>query len=373
MPRGLTCKTLLLLALILTVPGLGGCAAFFGPAPGEAPQPPMPMPPADTPRELEKVVLPDYVLEPPDILLVDLIRGNPKPPHVLVANDLILAVVEELPEAAPILPPQNPEAPPSNTVGLVVQPGGILDLGRYGKVIVRNMTVDQAKDAVEAKLKEQVPTAVVSLFTLQSSQETIQQINGEHAIGPDGTITLGSYGQVFVAGMTRSEARHVIEEHLAARLENVEVSVDVFAYNSKVYYVIAEGSAAGDGVYRRPFTGNETVLDAVSQIEGLLPQSSKRVWIARPAPAGEMRQQLMPVDWLAITRGGATYTNYQIMPGDRIFIAEDHWFTADAFVAKITAPFERVFGTTLLGTQTASRIQFYRQFGQRGGAGTGNF
>ncbi|MDA7979178.1 MAG: polysaccharide biosynthesis/export family protein [Pirellulales bacterium] len=363
MPRGLTCCLLILCSL-----SLSGCAAFFGPVPGaNALQ--MPVPPADAPRELEKVVLPDYVLEPPDVLLVDLIRGNPLPPHLLVPNDLILASIEGLPEAAPIIPPQDPNAPPSNTVGLVVQPGGIIDLGRYGTTSVQGMTVDEAKEVVNEHLRQQVPTADVAVFTLQSSQDVIQQINGEHMIGPDGTVTLGSYGQVFVAGMTRGQAKQVIEEHLGHELENVEVSVDVFAYNSKVYYVIAEGSAAGDGVYRRPFTGNETVLDAISQIEGLLPQSSKKVWIARPAPAGEMRQQLMPVDWLAITRGGATFTNYQILPGDRIFIAEDRWFTTDAIVAKITSPFERVFGTTLLGTQTVSRIKFFDQFGQTGGLG----
>ncbi len=362
MPRGLTCSLTLLCAL-----SLNGCAAFFGPAPGEL-GPQMPIPPADAPRELEKVLLPDYVLEPPDVLLVDLVQGNPHAPHILVPNDLIVAAVEGLPEAAPIIPAPDPNAPPSTAVGLSVEAGSIINLGRYGKVVVKGMTIDEAKEAVQAQLISEVPTAEVTVFTLQSSQQIIQQINGEHIIGPDGTVTLGSYGQVFVAGMTRAEAKHVIEEHLAQELENVEISVDVFAYNSKFYYVIAEGSAAGDGVYRRPFTGNETVLDAVSQIEGLLPQSSKKVWIARPAPAGEMRQQLMPVDWLAITRGGATYTNYQVLPGDRIFIAEDHWFTADAFVSKVTAPFERIFGTTLLGTQTVSRIKFFNQNGRNGNA-----
>ncbi len=362
MPRGLTCSLMLLCALCFN-----GCAAFFGPAPGDALQSQMAIPPADAPRELEKVLLPDYVLEPPDVLLVDLIRGNPRPPHLLIPNDAILISVEGLPEAAPIIPSPDPNAPPNNTAILVVGPGGVLDLGRYGKIVVREKTIDEARQMVEDHLISQVPTAEVTIFTLQSSQEAIQQITGEHIIGPDGTVTLGSYGQVFVAGMTRSQAKHVIEEALSTELENVEISVDVFAYNSKVYYVIAEGTAVGDGVYRRPFTGNETVLDAVSQIEGLLPQSSKKVWIARPAPAGEMRQQLLPVDWMAITRGGATFTNYQVLPGDRIFIAEDHWYTADAVIAKITAPFERIFSVTLLGTQAVSRIDFYEQFGQRGG------
>ena len=60
----------------------------------------------------------------------------------------------------------------------------------------------------------------------------------------------------------------------------------MFAYNSKVYYVITEGAGQGDLVARLPITGNETVLDAISQINGLSRLSSKNIWIARPTPSG---------------------------------------------------------------------------------------
>ena len=44
------------------------------------------------------------------------------------------------------------------------------------------------------------------------------------------------------------------------------------------------------------------------------------IWIA-PAAGGAGAAQTLPVDWEAITREGDTTTNYQILPGDRIFIA----------------------------------------------------
>ena len=81
-----------------------------------------------------------------------------------------------------------------------------------------------------------------------------------------------------------------------------QVAVDVLAYNSKVYFVIFDGGGFGQQVFRLPATGNETVLDAVSLVQGLAPISSKRrIWLARPAPANSGCSQILPVDWNAIT------------------------------------------------------------------------
>jgi len=103
-------------------------------------------------------------------------------------------------------------------------------------------------------------------------------------------------------------------------------------------------------------TGNETVLDAISQINGLSRLSSKDIWIARPAPSGVGCDQVLPVDIEAIMKGGSTATNYQLLPGDRVFIAQDQWIAFDSIIGKITAPFERIFGFTLLGTSLVQQI-----------------
>jgi polysaccharide export outer membrane protein len=161
---------------------------------------------------------------------------------------------------------------------------------------------------------------------------------------------------VRVAGMTLDQARFAIEAQLSAFLDNPQVSVDVFAYNSKVYYVITQGTVVGDGVFRLPITGNETVLDAISQIQGLQPHSSKNVWVARPAPPGApCTDQVLPVDWLAVTKLGAIATNYQLMPGDRVYVSEDPWITIDGAVAKVISPFERMASET--STRTMATAQ----------------
>jgi protein involved in polysaccharide export with SLBB domain len=90
-----------------------------------------------------------------------------------------------------------------------------------------------------------------------------------------------------------------------------------------VYYVIAAAAGKGDKVVRVPITGNETVLDAISQIGELPSPSSTRIWVARPAPLESREETILPVDWEAITRRGATATNYQLMPRDRVIITEE--------------------------------------------------
>jgi polysaccharide export outer membrane protein len=195
-----------------------------------------------------------------------------------------------------------------------------------------------------------------------------QQIAGEHMVIQDGTVNLGIYGKVYVTGMTEKEAREAIETHLAQFIDEPQVAVDVYSFNSKKYYIVTEGGGLGDGVYPFPVTGNETVLDAIAQVNGLDSVASARIWIARPAPNDLGHAQVLPVDWYAITRLADTSTNYQLMPGDRVYVAADKLVKLDAMMAKVIAPFERLMGATLLTTSTVSRLEFYRQFGQRGGA-----
>ena len=109
---------------------------------------------------------------------------------------------------------------------------------------------------------------------------------------------------------------------------------------------------------RAPFmiTGNETVLDVISKVSEIqhLPQLSKNsIWIARPAPEGFGGEQILYVDWEAIARGGITDTNYQILPGDRVYIVDDKIVEMNKFVTKVANPVERLLGISSLGSDVA--------------------
>jgi polysaccharide biosynthesis/export protein len=335
-----------LYAAIAIVAASGGCSAFLEPRDPYPITPPEPSAHSTVPRELDMVSLPAYVIEPPDILFLQAVKIVPKPPHRLEPFDAILIRVGNAFADQPI---QD---------AFVIDPEGTVDLGpSYGHVKVVGLTTEEAQSEVRKHLSQVIEDPQVSVSLAFSSGS--QQITGEHLVGLDGRVNLSTYGQVYVAGMTLDEARKAIEAHLSQYLDNPQVAVDVFAYNSKTYYVITQGGGNGDDVAEFPITGNETVLDAIAQLGGISPVSSTRIFIARPAPNGVGCEQILPVNWAEISRGGSTATNYQLMPKDRLYIAEDPFVRFDAIVAKYTRPFERLFGFVSLGTAMANRITRY--------------
>jgi polysaccharide export outer membrane protein len=213
--------------------------------------------------------------------------------------------------------------------------------------------------------KQSLPLYVVEppdILLIQSSQKLLDQpLSGQHLVRPDGYISLGQYGEVYVAGLNMEQLRAAITAQVKKKFPEFDprtLDVDVIAYNSKVYYVITDGGGYGEQVYRIPATGNETVLDAISQVQGLpAVASKKRVWLARATPGDGGHPIVLPVDWCRITQLGAGATNYQVYPGDRIYVGSDPWIRTDSWVAKRLAPIERLLGVTLLGSSTVNSIR----------------
>lgn len=325
--------------------------------------------PDGAPRELAKVSLPDYVIEPPDVLLIDALRVEPLPPYRISTGDVLLIGY-------------SGEAFPSQPLGgaYTVEPDGVINLGpTYGSVRLQGKTLEEARAILEKHLQQilkpeagKAGQVSVSLYQYRG----LQQVRGEHLVRPDGTVGLGTYGKVHVSGLTLEQAKAAIEEQLGQFLLKPEVTVDVLGYNSKVFYIVIDQASAGDQVIRLPAHGNETVLDALGQINGIPPIASKnRVWLARPNPDSPTCYDVFPVDWKAVSRCGSPATNYQIYPGDRIVIQADPWIRTDHFLAKVIAPIERVLGVTLLGATTYTAVQRAvnpNLFFSGGGTGTGN-
>jgi polysaccharide export outer membrane protein len=316
--------------MLLLVAGGAGCVG-----PGLRPTPSFQLP-----RELEKVNQPTYRIEPPDILEVNSLQTIPLPPYRIRPLDALLLRV--------------PGAFKDNPISGVfpVDPEGMLNLGdTYGRLAVAGMTLPEAKAAIE-KLLEQTLKEPKAEVILAESRAT-QQIRGRHLVRPDGTINLGEYGGVNVTGLTMVEAKARIEDHLRQFLKDPAVTVDVLAYNSKVYYVILDGGGYGQQLYRLPATGNETVLDAICQVSGLGAVSDpRRIWVSRPGPDG--CESTLPVDWRGLTEMGQTRTNYQILPGDRVFVKAYPIVTFDTALGRVISPIERLLGVTLLARTTVT-------------------
>jgi polysaccharide export outer membrane protein len=339
--------------VVIAAIACSGCRAIY---PGRQPDGPVPCVPPDVPREHAKVTLPDYLIEPPDILRIEAISLVPKAPYALRPFDILSVATAGLPEEE-IIDGQY-----------AIQPDGTIQLGHdIGAIHAAGHTSDQIQEQILGKLKQVYTAPSVWVTLVQMGAQ--QQIAGEHLVAPDGKVNLGVYGRVRVVGMTIEEAQLAVQAHLSGYLENPQISLDVLGYNSKVYYVVTQGAGLGDQVYILPARGNETVLDAIGQIQGLQSNNSTRMWIARPGYNDAGGDQILPVDWLAVTQRGDIKTNYQLMPGDRLYVSEDKLVAFDTMLAKIFSPFERIFGVTLLGTQTAQRVVFFDQVNGNFGGG----
>lgn len=343
--------SLLVWTLLAIVPVTSGCQLIF---PGRLPDGPKPRVPQAMPREQAKVSLPDYIIEPPDVLTIETLSLVPKAPYHLRVFDVLTINSAGLSAEEPI------------AGDYPIQPNGMIELGHsYGPIQAAGHTTEELQTIILAKLAKLYtsPSVWVTLHELGARQ----QIAGEHLVAPDGKVNLGTYGRVRVVGMTIEEAQAAVQEHLSQYLEQPEIAIDVLGYNSKVYYVVTQGAGFGDQVVILPARGNETVIDAIGQVQGLQSTSSTRMWIARPGHNDCGGDQILPIDWLAVTQRGDTTTNYQIMPGDRLYVSEDKLVAFDTALGKLISPVERVLGVTLLGTNTAQRIVFFKQSASNGG------
>jgi len=333
--------SLLALLAVCAVVGTAGCHAidFYD----ESLEVPVAMP-MQPPREKSMRSLPSYRIEPPDVLTVEMLKLVPLPPYRAEIYDVLQIQVAGTLLGYPI----------DNFY--LVEGEGTVNLGpAYGKVRVAGMTTDEAKQAITEHLVQILREPEVTVQLARASGT--QAVTGEYLVAPDGTVNLRKYGEVYVAGKTVAEAKEAFEKHLARFFDSPDVSVEVAAYNSKVYYIVSEGAGLGDGVLRMPVTGNETVLDALGTIGGLSQLASKEIWIARPAPAGFGCEQVLPVDYDAIVQGGRTETNYQILPNDRLIIGEDKLLAASNYFNKVTDPIQRLLGVTSLGASTIRGFQ----------------
>jgi polysaccharide export outer membrane protein len=292
-----------------------------------------------TPRELAMQPLALYRINPPDVLSIEMLKMvPPQPYHVAIYDVLQIRCADALPEQ------------PINDFFIVADDGSVHLGPAYGTVKVVGLTVDESQKAVAKKLKETLKRADVSVELAKTIGT--QPVSGEYLVASDGRINLRKYGAILVSGKTIDEAREAIEKHLAKFFVLPEVSVDVKGYNSQTYYVITDGAGMGDNVRRLPITGHETVLDAVATIGGLSQLSGKKMWIARPSAKNAEKGTVLPIDYAAITQRGATATNYQIMPGDRLFIEGDPLITANNNLSRKTAPIERSLGLISLKNAT---------------------
>jgi polysaccharide export outer membrane protein len=253
---------------------------------------------SNIPSEFKKVSMPDYVIEPPDLVLVEVLEALPGRP---ISGERL------------------------------VRPDGKISLGFYGDIYIAGLTIPEVKEKIVLHLRKYLTDEVLGLVEIDPES---------------GSGKLDEKGKLVTIEPKDSD----------------RVFVDVTAYNSKNYYVLGDVGAPG----RLPITGNETVLDAIQFAGGLIPTAApQNIRLVRPAPPGACCEQLLPVNLAAIMSGGDSTTNYQLMPGDRIVVYRDPIVRTTVFIDRLAAPFQTVLNSILQYSFTARSVEFLR-LGVRG-------
>ena len=156
-------------------------------------------------------------------------------------------------------------------------------------------------------------------------------------------------------------------------VESERVFVDLASYNSKVYFV--QGDVGSPG--RLPITGKETVLDAINYAGGLIPTAEPSdIHLYRPARGGKAAKDYR-IDLAAILRGEAK-ANLQIFSDDRIVVGRNEVVKKTIEIDRAAAPLNSVFNSALQqsfilrslgaaagdinGTSAASRDQMLKRW-----------
>jgi protein involved in polysaccharide export with SLBB domain len=214
--------------------------------------------------------------------------------------------------------------------------------------------IDQAK-AVRQTSAEPLPVPreldkhVAPPYTIEPGDVLLVQpadldspvrIPGDQPVLPDGSIELGKYGRLVVAGKTVEEVEAAARALIQVQTKDAgPITVRVVTRVSKVYYVLGEVNAPGSFI----LTGRETVLDGLLTAGGLNGRASrKNIILVRPTRPGSCRV-VLPVCYSEIVQVGDTTTNYQLANGDRIYVptrtcAEDSMFHRNKTCAPCGGP-----------------------------------
>ena len=91
--------------------------------------------------------------------------------------------------------------------------------------------------------------------------------------------------------------------------------------------------------------------------QGLPPEASRhKVWVARRTPDNHA-ENIMPVDWIGVSQKGLMATNYQLLPGDRVYVKAQTIQRLDTGIARVLSPIQRLLGAVLLGSETVNSIR----------------
>ncbi len=197
----------------------------------------------------------------------------------------------------------------------IVKPDGSISIGEFGNFNAANKTTEQIQLEIQALINSKVRSALEQEF----AEETVrEQKYEETAERPELESSDDEEDELDDSISEREqERRAALDLRIAEQIKRNKVSVRLVNWESKKIYVLGEVNSPGFFGY----TGHQTVLDAIVEAGGLTSKANHhQIIVARPSSCGSCRT-VMKVCYDQIVQLGDTSTNYQLMPGDRVFVS----------------------------------------------------
>jgi polysaccharide biosynthesis/export protein len=189
------------------------------------------------------------------------------------------------------------------------------------------LTEAEARRQLDADLPHELRKVVLSPYVLEPGDgllilpadlDSPVRLPSDQTILPDGTIDLGRYGRLIVAGKTVPEVEEMVKEAVTKVTKDAGfIDVRLVSRQTKLYYVLGEVQTPG----KFPISGYETTLDGILQAGGLTENASpSRIILVRPSIDGGCAGIVYAINYPRIVQLGNAANNYQLQPGDRIYV-----------------------------------------------------
>ena len=243
-----------------------------------------------TPKELLKQPLPNYIIEIGDSVLIEAVKFD----------------------ASIRLPGDQ-----------IIKPDGHISLGEFGEYMAHGKTIEQIGVEVQNIIDDKIRSDLEVAFEIERRQrENDKQISNRRNASADDDEDLAAdeseddVDDLSLSNIEDEEARVALERRIIESILNNEISVRLVTWDSKKIYVLGEVNSPGSFDY----DGTHTVLDALIDAGGLTSSANEhKIIVARPTTCNSCRI-VMTICYDQIVQLGDTTSNYQLMPGDRVFV-----------------------------------------------------
>jgi len=222
---------------------------------------------------------------------------------------------------------------------------------------------------IEAFLRPRVVNVTAESYVLQPPDgieihcSKVPEIHLQRQrIRPDGKVSFEALGEIEVAGKTPEQVADVLKEKVVELYTlpgDSPIDVRIFAYVSKVYYVLGQVYSPGP----KDYTGRDTLLTALAEAQPNPLAWEERVQVIRPSEDKSIRPKIFEVNFDRMSAHGNTSKDVLLQEGDIIYVPPTVFAAAAMVLEELIRPIARAFSGAYILQAGPSGRDIYR-YGQ---------